>query len=100
MFTACYIPISNARGFQFRHTHTSACISYFLIIATLVDVKHCEIMVLIYIFVMNNDVECLSMYLLAIDLLSLEKCLLVFFTRILMWQFVILSCGIKVCHRS
>ena len=59
--------------------------SVFLIIAMLMDMKEYLIVLLIYISLMTNDAEHFFMYLMAICVFSLEKCLFKSCTYFLSW---------------
>ena len=79
---AFYNPTSKVWGFQIFLFLTNTCYLIFrvFIIAILVGVKWC-LMVLIFISLMNSDVEHLYMCLLAMCITSLGKCLLIFFAH-------------------
>ena len=68
-----YINTNSARGSFSLHPCQHLLFLVFLIVAT-IGMRWCLIVVLIFIFLMINDIEHLFMCLLSIDL-SLEKCL-------------------------
>ena len=62
----------------FPHPHQHLLFVVFWMITVLTDVRWYLIVVLIYIFLLINDVEHLFMYQLVIFMSSLEKCLYIF----------------------
>ena len=71
-----------------RHQHLE--MSLFFILAILIGVLWYIIVVLIYITLMTNDVGYLFMWLFAISLSSLVKCLFMSFTHVLIGSFTFL----------
>lgn len=67
------VPSNNVWGFRFLHILTNACYCLFFIIIILVGVKWYFTVVLIYIFLIND--EHIFMCLLAISIAFLVKCL-------------------------
>ena len=81
-----YISTNRAQGFQFLHIFISTCCSlvlfWFLIVDILICTKRHLTVVLICIYLMIDDVECLFMRLLVLCISS-EKCLFKSFSHIL-----------------
>ena len=69
-----YIPTNGAQGFSFHPIFVNT-FSVFLIVAILIGVRWYLIVVLIFISLMISAVEHIFMYLLAICISSLDKCL-------------------------
>ena len=67
-------------GGSLLHIFTNSCYDIFLILAILVGLKWHFIVVVIYIFLIANNIEYLFIFLLAV-FISLEKCLFISFPQ-------------------
>ena len=92
-----YIPTNRLWGFRFPHSHQHLLLLVFLMIAILIGMMWHLTVILICISLMTNDVEHLSMYLLAICMSSLEKFLFISSVHFLSGLFVFLILSSMSC---
>ena len=93
--TPFYIPTSNTQGFQFLHIIVNTCYFVVFFIAILSGVKRHLILILIYNYLILNEVEPLFICLLTTCISSLEKYLFKSFANcwIGLFVFLLLSCS-------